>query len=267
MASTATKLARAEPLTLSEPPERRAIWLRSCNHCGVDLHVRRTVCTECGQRQVSKRDLALAAHREAAPPPAVSVHGDDDVTPVPSSASPLSADSPLSDAREAAPAPRPRSARVLAYAASHPRPRSETSPGRRVAARPPPPRSAPRPRPPASASPEDVSYHRWRDQMQSVWSAVEEAAPPPAAAGDESASTSDYDADGEVEDAAAAAPKRPRPAEGPVPLTIENLKKLKRLARLRAFIDRTEGPSAEIGEPSSPGLMALLEVASRVKTE
>jgi len=70
-----------------------------------------------------------------------------------------------------------------------------------------------------------------------------------------------------VEDAAAAAPKRPRPAEGPVPLTIENLKKLKRLARLRAFIDRTEGPSAEIGEPSSPGLMALLEVASRAKTE
>ena len=47
----------------------------------------------------------------------------------------------------------------------------------------------------------------------------------------------------------------------------QTIKKLKRLARLRAFIDRTEGPSAEIGEPSSPGLMALLEVASRAKTE
>ena len=54
---------------------------------------------------------------------------------------------------------------------------------------------------------------------------------------------------------AAAAPKRPRPAEGGgrAALTIENLKKLKRLARLRAFIDLTEGPSLD----------SLLEFGSR----
>ena len=35
-------------------PERK-IWMRPCNECGFDLHVRRTKCTECGAVQMSKR--------------------------------------------------------------------------------------------------------------------------------------------------------------------------------------------------------------------
>lgn len=45
-------------------PERK-IWLRPCNGCGFELHVRRTRCTACGVEQVSKR-AALNAKEEAA---------------------------------------------------------------------------------------------------------------------------------------------------------------------------------------------------------
>lgn len=41
----------------------RKIWMRSCNECGFELHVRRVRCTACGTLQTSKR-AAAAAHEE-----------------------------------------------------------------------------------------------------------------------------------------------------------------------------------------------------------
>ena len=35
----------------------RKIWMRPCNECGEELHVRRTRCTACGATQVSKRAI------------------------------------------------------------------------------------------------------------------------------------------------------------------------------------------------------------------
>jgi len=43
-----------------EPPPDRKIWMRACNNCGHELHVRRTRCTECGTPQASKRAIATA---------------------------------------------------------------------------------------------------------------------------------------------------------------------------------------------------------------
>lgn len=43
----------------SEGAERK-IWMRACNGCGVELHVRRTRCNSCGAVQTSKRALATA---------------------------------------------------------------------------------------------------------------------------------------------------------------------------------------------------------------
>ena len=43
-------------------PERK-IWMRPCNECGFELHVRRVRCTECGAPQMSKR--AHQAEKEA----------------------------------------------------------------------------------------------------------------------------------------------------------------------------------------------------------
>jgi len=40
-------------------PDRK-IWMRACNGCGHELHVRRTKCTECGSLQSSKRSIATA---------------------------------------------------------------------------------------------------------------------------------------------------------------------------------------------------------------
>jgi len=40
-------------------PDRK-IWMRACNGCGHELHVRRTKCTECGSLQSSKRAIATA---------------------------------------------------------------------------------------------------------------------------------------------------------------------------------------------------------------
>ena len=40
-------------------PERK-IWMRPCNGCGFELHVRRVKCTECGTVQMSKRAYAAA---------------------------------------------------------------------------------------------------------------------------------------------------------------------------------------------------------------
>ncbi len=52
-------------------PTTRPIWLRACNECGAELHVRRRNCTECGAVQVSRRSqreaeaAALAAKNAA----------------------------------------------------------------------------------------------------------------------------------------------------------------------------------------------------------
>ena len=42
----------------------RKIWMRPCNECGFELHVRRTKCTECGALQMSKRAAASAKEEE-----------------------------------------------------------------------------------------------------------------------------------------------------------------------------------------------------------
>jgi len=57
------------PLSLQSPavdtpasatsPERK-IWMRPCNDCGFELHVRRVRCTSCGAVQMSKRAFAAA---------------------------------------------------------------------------------------------------------------------------------------------------------------------------------------------------------------
>lgn len=41
-------------------PDHRKIWMRPCNECGHELHVRRTKCTECGSIQTSKRTMLQA---------------------------------------------------------------------------------------------------------------------------------------------------------------------------------------------------------------
>ena len=48
------------------PPPERKIWMRSCNECGVELHVRRTKCTSCGSVQVSKRESSSPLKHTAA---------------------------------------------------------------------------------------------------------------------------------------------------------------------------------------------------------
>lgn len=40
-------------------PDRK-IWMRACNGCGFELHVRRVRCTSCGEMQMSKRAYAAA---------------------------------------------------------------------------------------------------------------------------------------------------------------------------------------------------------------
>ena len=44
----------------------RKIWMRPCNHCGEQLHVRRTRCTACGAAQVSKRAMTRAKEVDGA---------------------------------------------------------------------------------------------------------------------------------------------------------------------------------------------------------
>ena len=51
------------PVSTSSSPDRKS-WMRACNGCGIELHVRRTKCTECGMVQMSKR-AALTAKEEA----------------------------------------------------------------------------------------------------------------------------------------------------------------------------------------------------------
>ena len=45
------------------PDSERKIWMRACNMCGHELHVRRTKCTTCGSLQMSKR-MMLTANEE-----------------------------------------------------------------------------------------------------------------------------------------------------------------------------------------------------------
>ena len=52
----------AHHLALS-PDSERKIWMRACNMCGHELHVRRTKCTSCGSLQMSKRTM-LSANEE-----------------------------------------------------------------------------------------------------------------------------------------------------------------------------------------------------------
>mmetsp|Transcript_49012 Transcript_49012/g.127939 ORF Transcript_49012/g.127939 Transcript_49012/m.127939 type:complete len:281 (-) Transcript_49012:294-1136(-) len=49
----------------ASPDSARKIWMRPCNGCGVELHVRRTKCPDCGSVQLSKR-AALSAKEAAA---------------------------------------------------------------------------------------------------------------------------------------------------------------------------------------------------------
>ena len=57
--------ANPGPETLGSSPGRR-IWMRACNDCGNELHVRRTKCTECGSLQSSKRAVAAVIEEDAA---------------------------------------------------------------------------------------------------------------------------------------------------------------------------------------------------------
>ena len=50
------------PSSQISPTQTRQIWMRSCNHCGMQLHVRRVRCTGCGQTQMGKK--AWAAQQE-----------------------------------------------------------------------------------------------------------------------------------------------------------------------------------------------------------
>ena len=49
-------------------PSDRKIWMRACNQCGQELHVRRTKCTECGALQQSKRAAESAVDAGGAAP-------------------------------------------------------------------------------------------------------------------------------------------------------------------------------------------------------
>ena len=58
--SSLSSSTSASPSKAKWPPAERKIWMRACNECGHELHVRRTKCTECGTVQVSKRSVQMA---------------------------------------------------------------------------------------------------------------------------------------------------------------------------------------------------------------
>ena len=58
------EFGEASPTSSSAGSPNRKIWMRPCNDCGHELHVRRTKCTECGSMQTSKRTLAATKEEE-----------------------------------------------------------------------------------------------------------------------------------------------------------------------------------------------------------
>lgn len=63
--SRRSKRARDEATLAGAGAASRPIWMRECNECGEQLHVRRTRCTACGAAQVSKRQCEATSAAQA----------------------------------------------------------------------------------------------------------------------------------------------------------------------------------------------------------
>ena len=161
---------RNAPMEDKPTPTTRPIWLRACNECGAELHVRRRNCTECGAVQVSRRSqreaeaAALAAKNAAeAEDAAIGLTGLASVTkPAETAACPP-------NTTQSPPYTAPRPSRRAAGAA-----RVESAPPPSVTAKAVPARGREAESKPAPQVRELAQYSAW---MTEVWKAIEAPAP------------------------------------------------------------------------------------------